>query len=77
MTSSEGTMTDDDVAYFRQRVIEEQKDAMAAAGTDAELIHRDLVDRYERLVRKWEERVHGDSAELMPAGLNESRANPG
>ncbi len=60
-------MTDDDVAYFRQRVIEEQKAAATAKGTDAEMIHRDLVELYERLVRKWEGREQRESAEGRPA----------
>ena len=70
-------MTEDDVAYFRQRVIAEQKAAAAAEGTEAAYVHRDLVERYERLVRKWEERVQRDSAELVPAGLKVSRPNTG
>ena len=69
-------MTDDDVAYFRQRVNAEQRAAAAAAGTEAEWVHRDLADRYERLVRKWEKRPHMDSADPVSAGINGSRSNP-
>lgn len=61
---------DDDLAYFRQRVVDEHKAAVAAAGTDAELIHRDLVERYARLVQKWELELRGASAELESAGVS-------
>ena len=48
-----------DIAYFRQRVVEEQQRARAACESAIRRLHLDFADRYARRADEAERRIAG------------------